>query len=116
MTSSLIFLGFLVSFQEIHVDEDKVKAIWEWPTPKSATEVKSFHDLATFYWRFIRNFSSLVTPITDYLKRKGPFLWTEAVGEAFALIKDKLTNASILAFPDFEKVFELKCDACGFWH
>ena len=38
-----------LDIQEIHVDEDKVKAIREWPTPKSATEMRSFHDLTTFY-------------------------------------------------------------------
>ena len=31
MTSSLIFLGFIVNSQRIHVDEDKKKAIREWP-------------------------------------------------------------------------------------
>jgi len=113
MTSSLIFLGFIVSFQGIYVDEDKVKELRECPTYKNATEVKSFHDLATFYRCFIRNFSSLVAPITDFLKKKkkGPFLWTKEVDEAFALIKDKLNNALILAFFDFDKVFELECDA-----
>jgi len=35
------------------------------------------------------------------------------VDETFALIKDKLISALILAFPDFEKVFELWCEACG---
>jgi len=54
----------------------------------------------------------LVAPITDCLKRKSPFLWTKAADEAFILIKDKLTNVPILAFPDFYKVFELECDAC----
>ena len=42
MTSSLIFLGFVVSSQGIHDDEDKVKAILKWPTPKRATEVRKF--------------------------------------------------------------------------
>jgi len=39
----LDILGFVASFQEIHVDEDKVKEIREWPTPKSAVEERSFH-------------------------------------------------------------------------
>ena len=113
MTISLIFLGFIVSSQGIHVDEEKVIAIRDWHVPKSATDVRSFRGLATFYWCFIRNFSSLVASFTDYLKRKGSFLWTKAADEAFTLIKDKLTNAPILAFSDLEKVFELECDACG---
>ena len=53
MTMNLIFLGFVVSSQGIYVDEEKIRAIGDWPIPKSATEVRSFHDLAVFYWRFI---------------------------------------------------------------
>ena len=37
MITSLIFLGFVVSLQGIDIDEEKVRAIWDWPAPKSAT-------------------------------------------------------------------------------
>jgi len=74
LTNNLIFLRFVVSSQGTHIDEDKVKRIREWPTPKSATEVRSFHSLTTFYQHFIRNFSSLVAPNTDCMERKCPFL------------------------------------------
>ena len=113
LTTTLIFLGFVVGSQRIHVDEEKVKAIREWPKPKSATELRSFHGLATFYQRFIQNFSSLMAPITCCLKWKCPFLWTEAANRAFALIKHKIMNAPIFAFHDIENVFELECDAYG---
>ena len=60
-------MGFLVSVEGIHVDDEMVHAIREWPAPKSVFEVRSFHCLSIFYHRFIQNFSSLVSPITDCL-------------------------------------------------
>jgi hypothetical protein len=48
-TDNLVFLGFVVSADGIKVDEEKVKAIREWPNPKNVSEVRSFHGLAGFY-------------------------------------------------------------------
>ena len=41
-TSQVIFLGYVVSAQGIYVDEEKIKAIREWPTPTSMQQVRSF--------------------------------------------------------------------------
>ena len=43
-----MFLGYVVSFLGVHVDEEKIKAIVEWPAPSRMQEVRSFHGLATF--------------------------------------------------------------------
>jgi len=75
---SVLFLGFVISSKGISMDEEKVKEIREWPVPKNANEV-SFHGLTSFYRIFVKNFSSLATPLNELVKKDLVFKWTECM-------------------------------------
>ena len=95
-TDRLVFLGFVVSAQGIQVDEEKVCAIQEWQYPTSIGEVRSFHGLASFYRRFVKDFSTLVAPLTEVIKKSVGFKWGEEQEKAFQLSMQKLTNTPLL--------------------
>ena len=109
-SSQVHFLGYIVLEKGLAVDPAKVSAIKTWPEPYTITEARSFHGLASFYQRFVPQFSAIMAPLTNCI-REGAFIWTPAATTAFNIIKDKLSSAPILALPDFTMVFELHCDA-----
>jgi len=74
---SLVFLGFVVNKNGVHVDPTKIKAIQDWPTPTSVGEVRSFHGLASFYRRFVPNFSTLASRLNELVKKDAFFNWGE---------------------------------------
>jgi len=112
-TDNLACLGFVVSADGIKVDEEKVKAIRKWPSPKNVSEVRSFNGLAGFYQRFVKDFSTIAAPLREVIKKDIGFKWEDAQENAFQALKEKLTNSPVLILPNFMKTFEIVCDASG---
>nr|ABB47285.1 retrotransposon protein, putative, Ty3-gypsy subclass [Oryza sativa Japonica Group] len=107
------FLGYVVTPQGIEVDQAKVEAIHSWPVPTTITQVRSFLGVAGFYRRFVKDFSTIAAPLHELTKRNVTFTWAVAQRNTFDTLKDKLTHAPLFQLPDFNKTFELECDASG---
>jgi hypothetical protein len=107
MKMKLIYLGFVISSNELKMDPEKVKVIKEWLSPRRMFEVRRFHGLESFYRKFIRGFSGICAPIMDIVKKKHKsFKWTEEVEKRFNILKEKITERPILVLPNFERHFK----------
>ncbi|CAG2197506.1 unnamed protein product [Mytilus edulis] len=93
------------------VDKSKTVAVSEYPIPKSVKQLRSFLGMCNYYRKFIQNYSKICSSLTTLLKKDVKFDWTTKQDDAFNTLKQKLTSAPILAFPDFEKEFFLSIDA-----
>jgi hypothetical protein len=102
---------FIISATSIHVDDDKVKAIRDWPKSKTVSEMCSFYELTTFYRRFIQIFNIIISPLTECIKKE-KFDYGDKAEKSFALIKKSLSIASILTLSNFIMLFEVESDAC----
>ena len=96
------------------MNDDKVKAILEWPTPKTVRGVRSFLELANFYRRFIKDYTQVACPLNNLTKKDQAFKWKESQQTVFDMLKQRFTTAPILAFPDIDKQFRLETDASDF--
>nr|GEU50084.1 hypothetical protein [Tanacetum cinerariifolium] len=110
LVTKVTFLEYIVTGSSIKMDPAKVEAIISWPTPSTIHDIRSFYGLASFYRRFIQNFSSLIVPLTECMKG-GRFTWTSEAATAFDILKAKVTEGSVLALPNFDEVFQVECDA-----
>lgn len=112
--TELRYLGYVVDQNGLHVDPEKINAILRIPTPGKVTEVRSIVGTASWYRRFIPNFSSIVAPLTELTKKNVKFHWSDRQEEAFRSIKEHLVSAPVLSCPDFSLPFIVQTDASGF--
>ena len=114
MVNEGIVLGHKVSKEGIEVDSTKVLAISKLPPPTSNTRVRAFLGHAGFYRRFIKDFSKIAKPLTEFLEKNVDFFFDEGCVDAFNKLKQAFISPSIVQAPDWSLPFELMCDASDF--
>ncbi|CAI5692272.1 unnamed protein product [Oreochromis niloticus] len=131
--TSVRYLGHIVSSKGVETDPEKVEALSTWPVPRDLKQLRSFLGFSGYYRRFIKNYSSIVKPLTDltsgypplrkstkpkaksvkYHDPKTPFgeRWTPSCDLAFKTIIEKLSTAPVLGFADPKLPYTLHTDA-----
>ena len=113
-TTSIEFLGFMVSPKGISMDSAKTEAISRWLTLSNVKQVQSFIGFANFYCRFIVNFSETITPLTRLTRRDTKFSWGPAHQQAFDTFKLAFTQAPVLTHFDPANPIVVETDASDY--
>ena len=114
-TNQVVFLGFIMSAKGVQVDDETTKAIRDWSIPKNASDVRSFHWLANFYRRFVKELSTIASLLNEIVKKNVGFKWESEQQKAFNELKEKFTNAPIFAYQIFQNLSKLNVSfQC--WH
>jgi hypothetical protein len=92
-----------------------VKAILDWEPPRLVLALRSFFGLASYYYKFIKNFVKIAMPFTNLLKKSsGTYEWDEAYNEAFETLKGILAKTLVLKLPNFDKKIKIHFDTSDF--
>ena len=112
--SKVSYLGHVFSATGMSPDPQKVSAVKEWLSPTNAEEVRKFLGLASYYRRYILGFSHIAKPLHTLTQKQVSFNWSDECEAAFNTLKEKLVDAPVLSYPQFDKnspPFVLQTDA-----
>ena len=96
------FLGVVIGSESIKMEEEKVKEILQWPTPKCIKDIQKFLELANYYHQFIQGFAFIARPLHDIVQKNQKWKWTEIQEEAFKELKERFTKELVLAVLDLD--------------
>lgn len=108
---SVSFLGHRVSQHGVSTDPQKVESIREWPTPRCISEVRTFLGMVGYYRRFCPAMATVAKPLHKLTSKDAQFKWTAEEDAAFTSLKDQLTSAPVLGYPNPQRDYILDTDA-----
>ena len=110
MVNQGIVLGHIISKKGIEVDKVKIEMISKLPSPTNVKTVRQFLGHASFYRRFIMDFSKIVKPLYKLLEKDAKFLWDENCQRSFEELKAHLTTAPIVRALNWQLPFKVMYD------
>ena len=106
-------LGVVVRWEEVQIENNKIKIVKEWRISTKIKEVESFLGFINIYRQFIKNFSYIVRLLNE-LKGEKEWKWEGEHQKTFEELKDKIISQLVLALPKRDGKFKIKMDALGY--
>ena len=115
------YLGHVLFANGIRMGGDRVKAIIDLKTPTTSKELRSVLDTISFVRKFVPNRATIIKPLAALTRKSVANLktlqnhWGPEQDAAFVEVKELLTSAPVLHFPQVYKSFIIHADAtdCG---
>ncbi|CAH2109085.1 unnamed protein product [Euphydryas editha] len=111
MKKKIDYLGYSVQSGEVRPNSRKIQALMDAPEPKSATNVRQFLGLASYFRKFIPGFTCIVGPLYPLTKLKGRITWTPEHEKIRKRLIDILKSEPVLTIFDPDLPVELHTDA-----
>ena len=108
---SLEYLGHIISEKGIQVNSKKIEAVQKWEAPRNVKQIQSFLGLCNYYRRFVKDFATIATPLSNLTRKDTPFQWGPSQRNAFDELKRRLTEAPVLRYADPSLPYEVTSDA-----
>ena len=105
------YLGHVISDKGLEPDPEKVVKIHAMKPPTTVRGVRGFLGAVGYYMKFIENYADIARPLVLLTKKHARFHWDDKCQGAFGVLKEKLTSASILTYPDPNAPYKLYTDA-----
>lgn len=105
------FLGHMVSADGIRIDQERTRALRDFPPPRDKKGIARFIGMANFFRKFIPDFAHLAAPLNNLRKKKVLFRWGREQQQAFENLKSAIVNPPVLAVPNFNSKFIVQTDA-----
>ena len=111
LQTSIAYLGTQISAMGVSPDPKNVEAVKNWLVPSSIKEVRYVLGAASYYRKFIPNFSARTSCLRSLTHKHAKFTWSDQHQKEFEDVKDALTSPPVLTIYDPTLPIMLKTDA-----
>lgn len=109
---SIEYLGHVISIKGVEPDKAKIQVMLQWPLPHNQKQLRSVLGLTGYYRKFVKGYTSIVSPLTDLLKQEC-FVWNNSATGAFNKLKHVMAHLPVLRLPNFTEPFYVETYASG---